>query len=113
MKNLHAQFSVSPQNYAEKHISTCTAKFLHAQSQSYIVHVKPLLIKLWCAARGYLSFPDASWEKSRQLYNRPHWINMQAVSFHVENNSMKEFIINRRRHDYVFFTHSHFVCICM
>ncbi len=28
----------------------------------------------------------------RQLYHSRRWINTQAVRFHVENNSMKEFM---------------------
>ena len=34
-------------------------------------------IRNMCAASGCLSFPDASWEKSQQLFHQFHWNNMQ------------------------------------
>ncbi len=67
-----------------------------------------------CAASGCLSFPEASWEKSRQIFHHPHRINTQAVRLHVKNTLMKEFMSSIERDMIRLCVYiATLVCICM
>ena len=67
--------------------------WVHLALQEWTISTLILSLYNTCTA----SFPDASWEKSRQLCHRPHWISESsgAVRFSVEKHFSVHFHVNQ------------------